>query len=122
PHALEYADRWLAYRRWRLRIPGVQVAVRVGGTLVLDAAHGAADETTGEALTTRHRFRIASHSKSLAALTAMRLVEAGLVRLDDEVQQHVPARHGTDAGALLVRELLSHGGGAVRDGDEVAFW
>lgn len=122
PHALEYADRWLAYRRWRLRIPGVQVAVRVGGELVLDAAHGTADEAAGEALTTRHRFRIASHSKSLAALAAMRLVEAGRLRLDDEAQAHVPALRGTDAGALLVRELLSHGGGAVRDGDDVAFW
>lgn len=122
PHALEYADRWLAYRRWRLRIPGVQVAVRVGGTLVLDSAHGTADEATGEALSTRHRFRIASHSKSLAALATMRLVEDGCVRLDDEAQQHVPALAGTDAGALLVRELVSHGGGAVRDGDDVAHW
>ncbi|MGM1030520.1 MAG: serine hydrolase domain-containing protein [Actinomycetota bacterium] len=122
PHALEYADRWLAYRRWRLRIPGVQVAVRVGGALLLDTAHGWADQLAGEALTTRHRFRIASHSKSLAALTAMRLVETGRLRLDDEAQQHVPALRGTDAGALLVRELLSHGAGVVRDGDDVAFW
>src|SRR5690606_19722117 len=49
-------------------------------------------------------------------------VENGRVRLDDEAQQHVPALAGTDAGALLVRELLSHGGGAVRDGDVVAHW
>lgn len=120
--ALEYADRWLAYRRWRLRIPGVQVAVRIGGELVLDAAHGVADASTREALTVRHRFRIASHSKSLAALAAMRLVDEARLRLDDEAQLHVPELRGTDAGALLVRELLSHGGGAVRDGDDVAFW
>lgn len=122
PHALDYAERWLAYRRWRLAIPGVQVAVRVGGELVLDAAIGWADEPAGEALTPRHRFRIASHSKALAALAAMRLVDAGRLRLDDEAQLHVPALRGTDAGALLIRELLSHGGGAVRDGDDVAFW
>ncbi|WP_146794834.1 serine hydrolase domain-containing protein, partial [Agrococcus baldri] len=121
-HALDYADRWLAYRRWRLRIPGVQAAVRIGGALVLDTAHGVADASTGEALTARHRFRIASHSKSLAALAAMRLVDEGRLRLDDAAQLHVPALHGTDAGALLVRELLSHGGGAVRDGDDVDFW
>ncbi|MGC5075906.1 serine hydrolase domain-containing protein [Agrococcus sp. DT81.2] len=121
-HALDYADRWLAYRRWRLAIPGVQVAVRVGGELLLDAAHGTADAATGEALTPAHRFRIASHSKALAAIAAMRLVDAGRLRLDDEAQQHVQAIRGTDAGGLLVRELLSHGGGAVRDGDDVAFW
>ncbi|MDR7234642.1 serine hydrolase domain-containing protein [Agrococcus sediminis] len=122
PHALEYADRWLAYRRWRLRIPGVQAAVRIGGELVLDTAHGVADEATGEALTSAHRFRIASHSKALAAIVAMRLVDEGRLRLDDEAQQHAPALRGTDAGRLLVRELLSHGGGAVRDGDDVGFW
>lgn len=121
-HALDYADRWLAYRRWRLRIPGVQAAVRVGGEIVLDTAHGVADASTGEALTSQHRFRIASHSKALAALAAMRLVDQGRLRLDDEAQLHVPALAGTDAGALLVRELLSHGSGAVRDGDDVAFW
>jgi len=121
-HALDYADRWLAYRRWRLRIPGVQVAVRIGGELVLERAHGVADASTGEALTPAHRFRIASHSKALAAIATMRLVDDGRLRLDDEAQLHVPALRGTDAGALLLRELLSHGGGAVRDGDDVAFW
>ena len=121
-HALDYADRWLAYRRWRLGIPGAQVAVRVGGELLLDAAHGVADAGTGEALTPAHRFRIASHSKALAAIAAMRLVDDGRLRLDDDAQQHVPALRGTDAGGLLIRELLSHGGGAVRDGDDVAFW
>lgn len=120
--ALDYADRWLAYRCWRLRIPGVQAAVRVGGALALDAAHGVADATTGEQLTVQHRFRIASHSKSLAALTVMRLVEQGRLRLDDAAAEHVPALRGTEAGGLLVRELLSHGSGAVRDGDDVAFW
>lgn len=121
-HALDYADRWLTYRRWRLRIPGVQLAVRIGGELMLDAAHGVADAATGEPLTPQHRFRIASHSKSLATLAAMRLVDDGRLRLDDQAQLHAPALQGTDAGELLVRELLSHGSGAVRDGDDVAFW
>lgn len=120
--ALAYADRWLAYRRWRLRLPGVQAAVRVGGELVLDTAHGVADASTGEALTPQHRFRIASHSKSLATLTAMRLVDDGRLRLDDTAGQHVPALRGTEAGELLVRELLSHGSGSVRDSDDPSFW
>ena len=121
-HALDYADRWLAYRRWRLDIPGIQAAVRVDGELLLDTAHGVADASTREALTPRHRFRIASHSKALAAIVAMRLVDDGRLRLDDEAQLHAPDLRGTDAGRLHVRELLSHGGGAVRDGDDVAFW
>ncbi|MCR8670296.1 serine hydrolase [Agrococcus sp. HG114] len=121
-HALDYADRWLAYRRWRLDIPGVQLAVRIGGELVRSSAHGVADEATGEPLTPEHRFRIASHSKSLAAIAAMRLVDDGILRLDDELRHHVPALEEAPAGALAVRELLSHGSGTVRDGDDIAFW
>lgn len=120
--ALAYADRWIAYRRWRLRVPGVQVAVRVGGELVLDTAHGLADVAAREPLTPAHRFRIASHSKALAAIVVLRLVDEGRVRLDDEAQAHAPQLAGTDAGALTVRELLSHGGGATRDGDDVSHW
>lgn len=121
-HALDYADRWLAYRRWRLRIPGVQLAVRVGGELVLDTAHGVTDASTGETLTARHRFRIASHSKTLASLTMLRLVEEGRLRLDDTLGAHLPELADTDAGALQLRELLSHGAGVVRDSGDVAFW
>lgn len=121
-HALDYADRWIAYRRWRLRVPGVQLAVRIGGELVLERAHGLADEATREPLTAAHRFRIASHSKSLAAIAAMRLVDDGALRLDDAIGALVPALAATDAAALTVRELLSHGSGATRDGDDVAFW
>jgi len=89
---------------------------------VLDTAHGLADASTGEALTAQHRFRIASHSKALAALIAMRLVDDGRLRLDDSAEQHAPSLRGTVAGGLQVRELLSHGAGAVRDGDDVGFW
>lgn len=65
------------------RVPGVQVAVRVGGELAASFALGMANEATGEALTPGHLFRIASHSKTFTATAVFQLVEAGIVRLDD---------------------------------------
>ena len=42
--ALPYVDGWLAYRRWRERVPGVQTAIWFDGGLQLSSAHGLADE------------------------------------------------------------------------------
>src|SRR4051812_3226369 len=74
---LDYYRGWLAYRRWFLRIPGVQVCVAQDGVPRLSAAFGTANEPAGTPLTERHLFRIASHSKTFTAVLVLRLVERG---------------------------------------------
>jgi D-alanyl-D-alanine carboxypeptidase len=120
--AAPYLESWLDHQRRRLRVPGVQAAVRVGEQLVLDTALGVADLTTGEPLTAGHLFRIASHSKTFTATAVLQLVEAGRLRLDDPVAQWVPATAGTALAAVTVRELLGHQGGVIRDGADNDFW
>ena len=111
------------------RVPGVQVAVAVAGEVLLSSAHGFArlpgtnaDDDPGEELTTAHLFRIASHSKTFTATAVMQLVEAGKLRLDDTVEEHVAALAGSPIGDRTVAELLAHGGGVVRDSHEADFW
>ena len=41
----------------------------------------------------------------------MQLVEAGKVDLDDEVSQYLDASSGRPAGAISIRQLLSHTSG-----------
>jgi D-alanyl-D-alanine carboxypeptidase len=120
--AAPYLESWLEHQRRRLRVPGVQAAVRVGDRLVLDTALGVADVTTGEPLTPRHLFRIASHSKTFTATAVLQLVEAGRMRLDDPIAQWVPALTGTALAPVTVRELLGHQGGVVRDGRDNDHW
>jgi D-alanyl-D-alanine carboxypeptidase len=120
--AAPYLESWLDHQRRRLRVPGVQAAVRVGDELVLDTALGVADLTTGEELTPGHLFRIASHSKTFTATAVLQLVEAGRLRLDDPVAQWVPPLAGTPLAAVTVRELLGHQGGVIRDGADNDFW
>jgi D-alanyl-D-alanine carboxypeptidase len=115
-------ESWLDHQRRRLRVPGVQAAVRVGDRLVLDTALGTADVTTGQPLTPRHLFRIASHSKTFTATAVLQLVEAGRLRLDDPVARWVPALVGTGLAAVTVRELLGHQGGVIRDGRDNDHW
>lgn len=119
---VDYYRSWLDYRRWFLRVPGVQVAIAERGVPVLSAAFGSADLDTGEALTEQHRFRIASHSKSFAAVAALQLMEQGRLRLDDTLGERVPELAGSPVAAVTVGELLSHGGGVIRDSEDGDFW
>lgn len=118
----EYFLSWLEYRRWVQRIPGIQVALRVDGRLSASAALGTANLDTGEALSERHLFRIASHSKTFAAVSVLQLVEAGRLRLDDTLGQHLPALSSAALAGRTVGELLSHSGGVTRDSEDGDFW
>ena len=122
--AAAYADQWLAFRRRLLRVPGVQAAMWHDDGLALSVAHGSADLEAGTALRTDHLFRIASHSKTFTATAVLQLRESGRLRLDDPLERWLPFL--TDAGSPLasrtIGDLLSHGGGVVRDGADADFW
>lgn len=113
---------WVDLRRRQLRVPGVQVCVRVGEEIGVSAAFGSADVERGVDLTTRHLFRVASHSKTFTATAAMQLREDGVLGLDDRVARWVPELADHPLGAVTVRELLGHQGGIVRDGEDADFW
>lgn len=115
PAALDYVGSWLDFQRRHHQQPGCAVAIASGGKIVLEAAFGAADLATGEALTPRHGFRIASHSKSFTAAGLLRLAEAGRLRLDDRVGAHLDGLHPEVAAATLT-QLLSNSAGLTRDG------
>jgi CubicO group peptidase (beta-lactamase class C family) len=119
---LDYYRSFLDYRRWFLRVPGVQVCVAQDGSPCLSAALGSADEQAGTALTDRHLFRIASHSKTFTAVLVLRLVERGRLRLDDPIAAHVPGLVDSALAEATLRELLSHGGGVIRDSRDGDFW
>ncbi len=67
------------------RVPGFSVVYSRGGRFVYVAAFGVADPSTGEALTTAHRFRIASVTKPITSATIMYLMDRGKIRLDDHI-------------------------------------
>lgn len=115
PAALDYVASWLEFQRRHHHQPGCAVAIASGSEVVLEAAFGKADLATGEELTPRHGFRIASHSKSFTAAGILRLAEAGRLRLDDKVGAHVQGLH-PEVAAVTLAQLLSNSAGLVRDG------
>ena len=115
--ALAYVPNWLELQMRQSRQPGCIVAIAYQGRVVLEQAFGSADLATNEPLTPRHRFRVASHSKSFTASGIMLLRERKKLRLDDEVGAYVPGLHPGIARATLT-QLLSHSAGIVRDGPD----
>lgn len=120
--ALAYFESYLRFRRHYLRVPGVQAAVFAAGSVRLSMAAGLADLAAQVPMTTRHLFRIASHSKTFTATAVLQLAERGRLRLDDPVSRWVTELDGTAVGSVTLRDLLNHTGGVVRDGRNGDFW
>lgn len=113
--ALDYIGDWLAFQVKASQQPGCMMAIAYRGEVVAEYAFGHADLDTGEQLTPRHRFRIASHSKAFTAAGIMRLRERGQLKLDDSAGQYVKGLH-PDVAATTITQLLSHTAGLMRDG------
>jgi CubicO group peptidase (beta-lactamase class C family) len=98
--------------------PGVQIAYAEGDRVVYAESVGLADAARGRPLTNTHAFTLASQSKPVAAVLAVRMAAAGLIDLDAPAMPLVrgwsPAPDqsaGFDAHAVTVRQLLAHTSG-----------
>ena len=92
------------------------VAVMVDGQLVHESAFGRRVADGEEPVEVTDRFRVASISKTITAITTLRLVEEGALTLDEPVGATITEHLGMasadpDAASITVRELLSHTAG-----------
>jgi serine beta-lactamase-like protein LACTB, mitochondrial len=71
-------------------LPGLSVAVGVGGDIVWAEGFGWADMEKRVPVAPGMRFRIGHTSKSLTSAAAGLLLEKGKLRLEDEIQTYVP--------------------------------
>jgi CubicO group peptidase (beta-lactamase class C family) len=113
--AIGYIRNWIEFQVRGSQQPGCIVAIAHRGKMVAEYAFGHANLATGEKLTPRHRFRIASHSKSYTAAGIMKLRERRKLRLDDPVGQYVEGLH-PQVAQTTIAQILSHSAGLTRDG------
>lgn len=110
-----WAEAQMAYRG----LPGIAVGVVYDQQLVWSRGYGFANVEKRVPMSARTRFRIASNSKLFAAIAIMQLREAGKLRLDDPVAQHLPwfkvKPAGPDDGPITIEQLLSHSSGLQRE-------
>jgi CubicO group peptidase (beta-lactamase class C family) len=113
--AIDYIADFIAFQLEATQQPGCIIAIAWRGEIVAEHAFGFANLATGETLTPRHRFRIASHSKAFTAAGILKLREQRKLRLDDPVGQCVGGLHPRVA-ATTIAQVLSHSAGLTRDG------
>lgn len=92
----------------------VSATVLRDGEVVHSVALG--DRTASDAVSIGDRYRVASISKVVTAITVLRLVEQGAIGLDDVVGSRVARRVGVSTPAdgvedVTVRHLLTHRSG-----------
>lgn len=92
------------------QVVGMSVAVMDKGKLVFDYQTGYADREREERVLPETRFRLASISKPITAVGAMRLVERGKLDLDVDSRRYVPEWPASTA-PVTVAQLLSHTSG-----------
>lgn len=92
-------------------VPGLAYAVVADGEITSAGARGVLRSGGDGAVTPDTPFVAGSISKSITALAVMQLVEAGKIDLDAEVSQYLDGFAGKPAGAVTIRQLLSHTSG-----------
>lgn len=98
-------------------LPGVSVAVGVGGEVAWAEGFGYADLESQEPVTPSDRFRMGTASTVLTSVAAGLLLEEGKLRLDDEIQRYVP-EFPKKQWPVRVRQLMGHVAGVKNDGGD----
>src|ERR1051326_6628244 len=121
--AVAFIGDWLDYWMARSGLPGLSVAIRHDGDLVLNRAWGYVDLDSQEKLTPQHVFRVASLTKMCTAVAIALLQGRGLLAFDDPVEKHLPWMKKTHGlGSITLRQLLSHKSGLPRDTSGTDYW
>lgn len=102
----ELGDRMDHYR-----VPGVSIAV-IEKCRIVDARGFGLKSWEGEPVTRDSLFQAGSISKSVTAIGALRLVERGVLGLDEDVRRYTKSWSYDGAhGAVTLRQLLGHTAG-----------
>ena len=103
------------------QVPGVSIAVVNNGQIEWARGYGFKDANTKAPVTTQTLFQAGSISKPVAALAALKLVEQGKLKLDENVNAYltswkVPENEFTKEQKVTIRRLLTHSAGLTVHG------
>jgi len=124
PRVSDALDAWSAWVEYQLavnKVPGASVAVVHDQELLLADAFGLANRETGLEAATDTIYSICSNSKLFTSIGVMQLRDAGRLRLDDRVSEHlewfdIEDVHPDDE-PITLRRILTHSSGLPRESD-----
>ena len=113
---LDRIDEFIRAEMSAQRIAGLALAITHDGKPVHVRGYGFG--RTGEPVTRRTQFRIASLSKSFTAIAVLQLVEAGALDLDAPLARYLPAfaPASPNLARITIRQLLNQTSGLADSG------
>jgi CubicO group peptidase (beta-lactamase class C family) len=119
--AVQLWAEWVEYQASVNRVPGLSFGIVHDQELLASGGFGAANPATGSPATPDTLYSICSISKLFTSVALMQQRDAGKLRLDDPVAQHLAWFNIEDAhpadGPITVRGLLTHSAGLPRESD-----
>lgn len=104
----------------RFRVPGLSWALIDGGEIVHRGSAGVLDADHPEPVTSRSLFQACSISKPIAVFAMLRLVDRGLLDLDEDVNRRLTSWQLPPTGdwqpVVTLRQLASHSAGLTVHG------
>jgi len=91
------------------------IAVGRGSSVLFSKAMGVADPQSQAPMALGTRFEAGSVSKWVAAIIVMKLVDQGVLRLDDPIKLYLPGYRADNGARLTLRHLMSHSSGVPNE-------
>jgi CubicO group peptidase (beta-lactamase class C family) len=119
--ALRLVDVWLDAQRDYEHLAGLSAGVVIGEELVWSKGYGTIDAARKVRASADTIYSVCSISKLFTSIAIMQLVEAGKLRLDDDIATVLPAfdmaRGDPDSGPITIRGLLTHSSGLPNEAE-----
>jgi CubicO group peptidase (beta-lactamase class C family) len=94
----------------RTRTPGMSVAIQRGNDIILARGYGLANVELSVPASAETVYRIGSITKQFTAAAILQLVDAGRLRLDDELTKFLPD-YPVQGKKITIHHLLTHTSG-----------
>ncbi len=114
-------DDLITLRLSAQKLAGLSLAVVDDGKIAKEKGYGVTESATGQPVNSATLFQAGSISKSVTAMAALHLVEAGKLSLDEDINSQlrtwkIPENEFTRNRKVALRDILSHSAGLTVQG------
>ncbi|HWU78377.1 MAG TPA: serine hydrolase [Rhodanobacter sp.] len=125
PAQLQDFDAYMASTLKTFKVPGIAVAIVKDGHVVMERGFGVRELGQPAKVDAHTLFAIASNTKAFTAAALQQLADAGKLKMDDRVIDHLPWFRMSDpyvTHEMRIRDLLAHRSGLSLGAGDLLYW
>ena len=125
PSQLQDFGAYVDNARKTFDVPGIAVAIVKDGKVVMEQGFGLREIGKPDKVDAHTLFAIASNTKAFTAAALQQLAEAGKLKMDDRVIDHLPWFRMSDpyvTHEMRIRDLLAHRSGLSLGAGDLLYW